>query len=151
MPTCPDAVSLTPDYAAFRPTGAGDFAYWLERLTAILAWSVETGVQRLLVDATRISGLTSLSTFDRFQLGEQPQQLLAEDVQRSGHSAGELGQGDAEVGGIVRVDDPEHGLRLRQIELAGEKRPQRELAWPGGPRSIPEELGNQCFDERRAR
>jgi RimJ/RimL family protein N-acetyltransferase len=67
----PEHLVVTPEYAIYRPAGSGDFAFWLERLASVLAWGASTGVERMLVDFTRITGLSVPTTFERFQLGER--------------------------------------------------------------------------------
>ena len=83
------------------------------------------------------------------EVAEQVQQGVAEPVQRPGQPAGQLRQGDVEFVRVGGVDHAEHGFGLRQVDPAGEKRPQRELARLGQSRPGRAALTHDGLQQRR--
>lgn len=67
----PPFVTPGPDFAAYRPTAGGTLREVFARLCEALAWARGAGVTRFLADARRLPGIESLSTFERFELGER--------------------------------------------------------------------------------
>ena len=85
----------------------------------------------------------------RFQVGKQVEQIAAQLLQRSRHSARELGERFLQLVAAAGLDDAQHGFRAGQIELAGEEGPQRELARPSGAGAFLEQFRDEQFDQRR--
>jgi hypothetical protein len=70
-------------------------------------------------------------------------------VERLRDAAGELGEGGGQVSVGAGLDDRLNRLGLREVLLAGEERPQGELAGLGRPGAGAEQVGDEPFDERR--
>ena len=83
-------------------------------------------------------------------VGQEVQQIVAECVQRLRDPAGQLRQGVLQIGIGAGLDDRMHGFGLRQVELAGQERPQGEFPWPRGPRAGVQQGTHQEVKERRA-
>src|SRR6516225_10069034 len=70
--------------------------------------------------------------FDKIEAGlelsEQVEQVSAQAMQRRGQSAGKLAEGRSQLIGHLSVDYSEHRFGLGQVEPAGKKRAERELA-----------------------
>ena len=56
-------------------------------------------------------------------------------MERAGQSAGKLAQGGLQLAGIGGVDHAQNRFGLREIDAARQKRPEREFARLGQPRS----------------
>ena len=65
-------------------------------------------------------------------VGEQVQQIFAQSLQGTGEAAGQLDQGLFQLAFVVGFHDRLHRLGPRQVQLAGQERPQRELPRPRG-------------------
>ncbi len=83
----------------------------------------------------------------RFQVGQQVHQPIAKTGDASGDAAGQLAQRRRQVLGIGCVDDAQHGLRLHEIDSAGEKGPQGEFARGGRPNAPLEQIGQDGFQQ----
>ncbi len=68
-------------------------------------------------------------------VGQQFQEIVAEQPQGAGQPSGELFQGGIEFRVSGGVDHTQHGLGLGQVDASGEERAERELARLGGPRA----------------
>ena len=68
-----------------------------------------------------------------FDIGEQVEQIVAQQGERLGHAAGKLLERLRQFAARVCLDDAEHRLRAGQIELAGQEGAQREFAPLSGP------------------
>ena len=77
-------------------------------------------------------------------VGEQVEQIVAHACQRRPGPAAESIEGNGEFRGGPRIDHAEHRLGLHEVEPAGEKRPQCELAAAGQSRAQP-----ACFRDHR--
>ena len=87
----------------------------------------------------------------RFDVGQQLQQAVTQAVQRPGQAAGQLAQRDVQFRPIGSLDHTQHGLGLGQIDPAGQKRPQGELAWPRQPRPAAQsDRSSSCNKGRRS-
>jgi len=65
-------VELADGYATYRPAGQTTLADAIALVTQAIAQARDLGVTKLLVDTTALEGLgTSVSTWDRFRLGEE--------------------------------------------------------------------------------
>ena len=65
-------------------------------------------------------------------VGQQVQQVFAQPLQGTGEAAGQLDQGPFQLAFVVGFHDRLHRLGPRQVQLAGQERPQRELPRPRG-------------------
>jgi hypothetical protein len=85
----------------------------------------------------------------RLHVGQQVQQVVAQPLQRPGDAARQLRQRAPQVGVGAGLDHRQDGLRAGQVLLAGEERPQGELAGPGRSGAGGEQVGDQPLDQRR--
>ena len=67
------------------------------------------------------------------QVGQQFQQIVAQQPQGTGQPAGKLLQRGVEFRRAGGVDHSQHGLGLGQVDASGEERAERELARLGRP------------------
>lgn len=124
----PEFLTVTPEFAAYRPRGGGPFSVWRDRMLGVLGWALTTGTKRLLVDFRGLALSAPPTTFERFQLGE-----------RAAAEGAPAGIVVALVGGPPVVD-PEHfgatvaanrGLR---VQVFSEE--PAALAWLVGPNAL---------------
>jgi hypothetical protein len=83
----------------------------------------------------------------RFEFREQFEETVAEPTQWRREPTCQLRQGDLKLLTIVGINHTEHGLGLRQIEPACQKRAQRKLAWASNS-SADGAQGAQCGFEK---
>ena len=63
-----------------------------------------------------------------FQIGQQIEQIVSEQLQWARQAAGELRQRRFELASIIGIDHSQHGFGLHQIDPTGQKCPQRKFA-----------------------
>ena len=87
-----------------------------------------------------------------FDVGEQVQQIArASRATAASSPPASCASACCSSSSRVRFDHAEDGLGLRQVLLAGEKRPHREFARPGGTGAGVEQCRNEQIDQRRRR
>ena len=87
-----------------------------------------------------------------FEMGDHVEQMVAQRDDRPGQPARELLEGRVELGGVARFDHAEHRLGPREVDPAGEERPERELARLGMARTSAQAVGqDQVHEGRRSR
>lgn len=64
-------VTLAPGYARYEPTGRPSVTIAVAGLAAAIGWCRTNGIPRLLADARQLTELPSLSTLERFDLGQR--------------------------------------------------------------------------------
>ena len=85
----------------------------------------------------------------RLDVGKQVEQVGLHNCERYAGAPREPIERGAKLRGRAGVDDRDNGLRLHEIQPAGEKRPQRELAAAGQPGPVPAGLRDHRFHEHR--
>jgi hypothetical protein len=67
----PEYFELADGYAIYRPVGDIPLQQAIDWISKVITYSVEQKIPKLLVDSTRLTGLTPPLTWDRFRMAER--------------------------------------------------------------------------------